>query len=127
MSTVIRWTLFNAFLIGALAAGFSMDMPGIRNVAIFLIWVMFALSLLMLLPGVLEKVIEDLASKDKTSEVPRVLRNIAAIITVSLLVWFGAFWTAGAYIVAFALMRGLSETINKRRDEKRGLSPEIQA
>jgi hypothetical protein len=80
----------------------------------------------MCLPGVREDVIKKEAQKsDAPKGFPQFIRDGVILGIMGFLVWFGAFWTAGAYIVAVVIQKGIKASVQELRNKTVGVSPEI--
>lgn len=124
MSLKLSWFLFNTALISCLVCGFVFDIAGLRNVALFTIWLTAVLSVLTLVPLINKDLVEKMAQDNRPSA-PLFARNTVIFITIAALVWFGALWTAGAYIVAVVIQKGVRAAVDELRNKTRGVSPEI--
>lgn len=126
MSPKIAWLSFNTCLATCLIGGFIYDIAGLRNVGLFIIWSIFAISLLTVLPDVREELIKRQAQDtDKRTGFPPFIRNVVILAIIIFLVWFGALWTAMAYIAAVVILKGLKAAVQELRNKSAGETPEF--
>jgi hypothetical protein len=120
--------IFGVSIIACIWFGFANDIEGLRNIAYAVIWgFILPVSLLAALSPYMQSEI----ARDEKEDPPVwqvIIGRLLSGVALALLVWFGAFVTAGAWVLAWLSMVFFARIVRKMRSEmqaKQTGSPEF--
>jgi hypothetical protein len=103
----LRWALWNALFAVLVWLGLVEGVEGARNLTIFLVWVLFVLSLFALQKDVIKEM------ADKPPSVPRWIDFTYDAAVLALIVWQGS-WVLGiAYAIHMLAIAGMWSEVAK--------------
>jgi hypothetical protein len=107
----VKWFVFNGVLVASIYYGLFRGVDGAANVAQFIVWFSFVVSLFLLSDDVVNE------SKQKIGElvVPVWLDSMLDVCLLAALAWHGWMWSAVAWVVHMILLQKLRGPITEKR------------
>lgn len=112
---LMRYFAINGIFAYCVYAGFYLGMEGPQNIAKFMIWLMFLVSVLMCAPQVIEIFVK--AEKPLERAMPKEIDWVFDALIVIALVYFGAFVYGSIYLLHTIVSNTMAAVYNKLRED----------
>lgn len=110
---IVRYIVMNGVLVASVYGGFYMGNEGLANIAKFLIWALFGISLVIFVPGLIAKLAREDAPIQRS--VPKIVDIMFDVALTMVLVYHGDILYGTVYAIHSTLGQMMFELVENER------------